>query len=323
MKKNVLIISVLFFALTLSGCSLKLTKNLSLNDAKTKAESFINENFMQNGEKVTVNDVKVENGLYKLSISLPNGQKIDSYMTKDGTKLFESAIDMVKTATSTNSNTSANQNQTPSANAPKSDKPVVELFVMSECPYGTQIEKGIIPAVEALKNKIDFSIKFCDYAMHGEKEIKEELRQYCISKEQGSKYFSYLKCYLASGDATSCLKTAKIASVDSCVSKTDAQFSITKNFNDKSKWNSSYPPFSIFASDNTKYSVQGSPTLVVNGTQVESARDSKSLLATICSAFNNAPSECSANLSNTTPAPGFGTGTDSSDSSANTGCATQ
>jgi len=62
----------------------------------------------------------------------------------------------------------------------KTDKPEVELFVMSYCPYGTQMEKGILPAFDTLGDTVDAELKFVDYAMHGEKEVKENLRQYCI-----------------------------------------------------------------------------------------------------------------------------------------------
>ncbi|MBU3941884.1 MAG: hypothetical protein KKF74_03150, partial [Nanoarchaeota archaeon] len=48
---------------------------------------------------------------------------------------------------------------------PKKDKPEVELFVMSHCPYGTQIEKGMLPVARLLGDKIDFNIRFCSYAM--------------------------------------------------------------------------------------------------------------------------------------------------------------
>jgi len=73
----------------------------------------------------------------------------------------------------------------------KKDVPEVELFVMSHCPYGTQMEKGILPVVELLGDKIDFKIRFVYYAMHGEKEVNEEARQYCIQKEQKDKFISY------------------------------------------------------------------------------------------------------------------------------------
>lgn len=325
MKKKILF-SVLFlvFAVVISGCSINIKKAKTLNQeqAQTKITEFINKNLMSEGEKAEIKDLTLENGLYKMTVSLPNGQTIEAYMTKDGTKFFPQVMDLAKIESEAASKDTT-ATQTPVAEAPKSDKPVVELFVMSECPYGTQIEKGIIPAIEALKDKVDFSIKFCDYAMHGEKELQEQLKQYCISKEQPAKYFTYLKCYLGSGDSGSCSKTAGIKSLDSCISKSDTEFSITKNFNDKATWKGDYPPFTIFAAENAKYGVQGSPTLVINGAQVESGRDSKSLLSIICSAFNNAPDECKTEVSSASPAPGFGTGTDTSGSASGAGCATQ
>ncbi len=59
---------------------------------------------------------------------------------------------------------------------------------MAYCPYGTQEEKGILPVVNTLNNKIDFKVKFCDYAMHGKQEIDEQLNQYCIETEQADKF---------------------------------------------------------------------------------------------------------------------------------------
>jgi hypothetical protein len=73
--------------------------------------------------------------------------------------------------------------------------------------------------------------------------------------------------------------------------------------------------------DVEKYGVQGSPTLVINGETVQAGRDSASILAAICSAFNEPPAACKTELSSTPPAPGFGTGKDSTGgASANAGC---
>jgi len=63
--------------------------------------------------------------------------------------------------------------------------PRVELFVMSHCPYGLQVEKAILPAVKLLGDRIKFNVRFCNYAMHGKAEIDEELLQYCIQKNRG------------------------------------------------------------------------------------------------------------------------------------------
>jgi hypothetical protein len=162
--------------------------------------------------------------------------------------------------------------------------------------------------------------------MHGEKELKEQLNQYCIQKEQPTKLLSYLECFLKDGDsgADSCISKSEIdkGKLESCVAKTDKEYKVLENFNNKIGFKGSYPGFEIFKSDNEKYGVQGSPTLVINGVQSQSGRDSKSLLKSICSAFTNAPKECSTELSSDTPAPGFGGGTAPAGGSAAPACAT-
>jgi FKBP-type peptidyl-prolyl cis-trans isomerase 2 len=200
----------------------------------------------------------------------------------------------------------------------KRDVPVVELFVMSHCPYGTQMEKGIIPVVTALNNTMNFSVKFCDYAMHGQKEIDEQMTQYCMQKNDKAQYMKYLTCFLntTSGDSASCIASVGInkTKLDACVKTTDAQFNITKDFNDKTTWISgSYPPFKIFQAENDKYEVQGSPTLVVNGVVVENAgRAPKGILSAICNSYTKRPDACNLNLSTATPSAGFGGGIDTS-----------
>lgn len=301
---------------------LKPGKTISTEEAKTKAEDFTNKFLMQDGSKATIKDITTEYGLYKLSIDITS-DVVESYLSKDGKLFFPQALNIDEissakdTAATGNSAVSA-----PSATVTKkSDKPVVELFVMSYCPYGTQIEKGIIPAVEALGSKIDFKLKFCSYAMHGEKELKENLTQYCIQKEEPNKLNSYLTCFLENSDSASCLTKASVNTKDntSCVTETDKQFKVMENFTGNINFQGSYPSFDVEKADNTKYSVGGSPTLIINGEEIQSNRDSASLLATICSAFNEQPEECKTALSSTAPSAGFGSGT-ASGTTSGSGC---
>ena len=92
----------------------------------------------------------------------------------------------------------------------KSDKPKVELFVMSYCPYGLQMEKAFLPVMDLLKDKADLSVKFVSYAMHEKKEIDENTRQYCIEKEQTSKFTAYLKCFTGKDDYKACLQSTGV-----------------------------------------------------------------------------------------------------------------
>ena len=302
------------------GLTLYKKNSLSPEEARLKVENFVNTYLMQGGSKVSVSDVTEDYGLYKMKISIGEGQVVDSYVSRDGKLFFPQALDMVKTiadATGADSGSEEGQEATPT-NVKKTDKPEVELFVMTHCPYGTQMEKGILPAIAALGKKVDFEIKFNDYAMHGEKELDESLKQYCIQEEQESKYAEYLTCFLKSSNTASCLASTKIDTkkMDSCVAKTDKEYKVKENFKNNTDFKGPYPSFNVYKEDNAKYSVGGSPTLVINGTEVSAARDSASLLKTICSAFNEAPEECNTVLSSASPSSGFGEGTTSGASEA-------
>lgn len=285
----VVVASVVYAGMSMFG-------GLSKEAAASAAEKYINTDLMQGQGTVTVKTDKRVGNLYKLIVTY-QGRDIDSYMTVDGKLFFPTVYEMVtstaKAAAATTDTASAATTE-----VKKSDKPVVELFVMSYCPYGTQIEKGIIPAVQALGNKIDFKLKFVSYTMHGDKENQENLREYCIDKTQSAKLLPYLTCFLKASDAAGCIKSTGIddAKITSCMASSAKEFDVTGT------------NFLAHAADNEKYGVQGSPTLIINGATAESGRDSASLLKTICSAFNNAPSECSATLSSASPSSGFGEG---------------
>jgi len=280
----------------------------------SKIESFINKNLMKGDSSIIVTEKAVEeHGLYKVMIDAGDGRVFASYLTKDKKILLFEGIDIEEVE----AKNAENSNEAPVAattDIPKNDKPKVEVFVMSHCPYGTQIEKGILPVVETLGNKIDFELKFCDYAMHNKKELDEQLRQHCIKTEEPAKFINYLQCFLEADKSDECIEKSNIntSKLNTCVSATDKKYKVTENFNDKSTWkidrngNPAFPVFNVYKEDNVKYGVGGSPALVINEVTANSARDSKSLLATICSAFETAPEECTTELSSAQPAPGFG-----------------
>ena len=294
-------------------------KSISVEEAKEVATNFINTYLMQPGSEAIVKDVVTEYGLYKLSIDVTS-DLVESYLTKDGRLFFPQALD-IKEIEEYVMNNNSSASQTPSATVTtKNDKPVVELFVMSYCPYSIQIEKGLLSVLETLGDKIDFQLKFCNYAMHGEQELQENLIQYCVQKEAPTKLGAYLNCFLEAGETSACLSEAKIneKTINNCVAKTDKEFKVTANFKNQVDYQGNFPSFNVHKDDNLKYSVGGSPTLIINGENIQSNRDSASLLTTICSAFNEQPAECQTALSSASPSAGFGFGTSSN--SANYDC---
>ncbi len=263
------------------------------------ALQYINTYLTQGTGSATLKEITEQDDLYVLKLTI-NNRDYDSYVTKDGKYLFPQGIDMTEER-----ETPETPTQQPTQEVTKSDKPEVEVFIMSHCPFGTQMEKGIIPVMETLGDKADIEIKFVNYAMHGETEVKEQWQQYCIQKEQNNKFLPYLKCFLKEGDGEGCLTEANIdtAALETCKQAADTEFKILESLE---KQEGRFPAFLTHDEECKKYGVSGSPTLVINGQKVSSGRDPSSLLTTICGAFNEQPAECDTELSSDNPSAGFG-----------------
>ena len=312
-------IAFFFFGTLFAGfSSSNVTGNIVASNAvpKDKAGSdvinYINTYLLKNGFKASLDSISDEGWVYQmnLSISGPQGKNTyTSYVTKDGKLLFVSAIDLTYKPKKP-------QNQAEPTEIPKREKPDVKLFVMSYCPYGLQAEKAFLPVYKLLKDKADMTVNFVSYAMHGKKELDENLRQYCIQLEQGDKYYDYLSCFAGgSGNYSKCLEEAKIdkTKLNSCMERVDKEYNITEMYNDRSTWASGrFPLFNVEADLNTKYGVRGSPTLVINDKVVSINRSPEAYKEAICSAFTSPPEECKQNLSESAASPGFGGGVGSS-----------
>ncbi|MCF7866342.1 hypothetical protein K9L67_01895 [Candidatus Woesearchaeota archaeon] len=307
-----LVISI--FANPLGGTSA--TEKIGESEAKRLAQEFVNTKLLQPGTAATVSDINEENGVYKVQLTI-QGQQYDSQMTTDGKIFFPQAgipMDDVAIQQPTGETTS------PSVpTVTKAETPEVELFVMSHCPFGTQIEKGILPVVELLGDKANIQVKFVNYAMHGKEEVDEQLTQYCIQQEYENDYYAYLQCFLADSDGAACKKQMGFdeTKLQTCIDAADKEFGISADFADKASWSGGrFPKFAIYDSENKAYGVQGSPTLVINGEQVSTGRDSESLKQAICASFTTTPEECATALATATPSAGFGFGTSGTDSAA-------
>jgi glutaredoxin len=265
---------------------------MSPEDAGNKLVEFLNTRTGGGVEYVSASDMGDD--LYEVVVTY-NGEEIPVYITKDGEYFVQAAASLTEL-----SDQPAPEQQTQeqeSAEIPKSDKPKVELFVMTHCPYGTQAEKGMLPVYELLGDKIDSSMRFVHYFMHAPEEDETPI-QVCIREEQPDKYNEYLTCFLDEGKTDECLAEAQI---DTTALNTCVESNAEKYYNSDSALSQGY-------------GVQGSPTLVINGEIVRSGRSPAAYLEVICSAFNEAPEECSQELDSASPSPGFGYGTASAGS---------
>jgi hypothetical protein len=160
-------------------------------------------------------------------------------------------------------------------------------------------------------------------SMHGPEEAVENLRQICIREEQASKYWNYISCYMQKttstaasgmplGDSAGCQALTGIdtTKLNACVSDSNRGLAYAQTDFDLS----------------TKYNVSGSPTLILNGTQVSESdfggRSSDGVKSMVCAGFNSKPSFCSTKLNTTAAATSFYAtyATSSNGSSGSTQC---
>ena len=94
--KKIIFLSLLL-ALLVSGCSFTIPtgktakKILGPEEAKATAEKFVNENLLSAGTTATVKNVTDEGDVYNINLDV-GGQDYTSYMSKDGSKFFQSGI---------------------------------------------------------------------------------------------------------------------------------------------------------------------------------------------------------------------------------------
>ncbi len=279
---------------------------------------YLNENFFSaQGVEAKLSSVKEEYGMYNVSFDGYKGTEkqgsMSIYASKDGKNALVTSqvLDLAKAV------------EKPQPAAPvevqKSDKPSVELFVMSFCPYGVVAEKAMSPVVALLKDKADITVHFITSvtenppsgeeclkgtdtplqvcSLHGPTEAMEELRQVCIVKNYDN---LTLWKYLDKFDANCTASLSDATALDACWKKAAQDSGIDAEKIDACSKSSE--GLDLLKADEalaTQYNVSGSPTIVVNGTVVQPDRTPEAFKQSICSAFNTAPSECSQQLSDT------------------------
>lgn len=175
----------------------------------------------------------------------------------------------------------------------KKDKPELNAFVVSYCPFGLQMQRILIPVNELLGKVADIKVRYIGSvvnnkitAMHGDQEAQENLRQICIREEQKDKFFPYLSCFMKEGKVDECLIEVKvdIAKLTTCMNDTSRGVAYAKE------------DFSL----QDKYSVSGSPTLILNGATANEfdfgGRTAEAVKTMICCGFKTKPAECNKTL---------------------------
>lgn len=280
---------------------------LSAEEAANKAVDYLNNNVLR-GQTAELLNVTERKGLYYLKLRI-GGRLFDSYITKDGSLLFPSAIELEKVVETP---------KTPEAfDAPDREIPNVKFFVMSFCPFGNQAEEGLEPVFRLLGNKVEWEphyVIYSDYAsgypeycldeenkycsMHGIQELNQNIRELCVWKyyEHGVWWDFVLKV----NDQCSS------RNADTCWEPIAKEFGIDV---EKIKTCQEQEAIDFLAEEvalNKDYGVRGSPTVFINDKRYRGGRSPEAYKQAICSGFITKPDECSQQLSSVGGAAGGG-----------------
>lgn len=282
--------------------------NLDLVDStalKLEVEDYINANLLgQEGVLAKITGAtEISVGLFEMPFEIYENESLVSqgsvYANKNKVFLVQAAFDL---------NTPLElpvAEEEPVEVAPKSDKPVVELFVWGYCPYGVQSQGPLVEVANLLSEEADFII-VPYYDGHGAFETQQNKIQLCVQELYPEKYWSYAdgfvkevypKCSVqrtVECDATESEKIMSSLGIDSkevmsCVESQGEEL------------------FMQAQTEADLASVQGSPTLVINGAKINVARTADAMKNAVCEAFNSVPQDCLVSLSGSGSASPEGT----------------
>lgn len=324
-NKNLALLGIAVLGVVITGVLVFVnsTPNFSnaisfLNIGKSKdaiakdAVDYINKNLLQGGQSATLKGVSDDAGLVKIQINIA-GKDYNTFVSKDGKYLFPYdpiQIDQKAAAGADNSN---QQNQTADQgptkqtcdSLAKTDKPLIQTFVVSRCPFGLQMQRAMAQAISASPDFAkDVNVRYIGsvssdgktiISMHGDAEAQENLRQICIRNEQGGKYWNYVSCQMKNGDTAGCEKTAGIDSskLSACISDPKRGVAFAKEDFDLAN----------------KFGVQGSPTLIMGDKKVSEfdfgGRSAEALKTMICCSSKTQPGFCSSKFDTNEAATSF------------------
>ena len=159
------------------------------------------------------------------------------------------------------------------------DKLRVQLFVMSDCPYGRTAENSIIKTLKALKGYVDFELRFVVSmrgdslsSLHGQKEIDKNAVQVCVGEVAPDKQLDFVVEWnrdpkQAWQPIASKMKL-NAAEIQDCI---DSGYAMDILFGDAELCD--------------KLGVRSSPTLLIDGEKYNGKRSSKHFFEAFCKAL--------------------------------------
>ncbi|MFH1506129.1 MAG: hypothetical protein ABIE94_04055 [archaeon] len=174
---------------------------------------------------------------------------------------------------------------------PSADAVPVEFYVMSQCPYGTQVVDAVAPVLEQLGPNVDFHLDFIARAqgdgftsLHGQPEVDGNIAQLCAIEHEPAKYMEMIVCMNKNmqsipGNWESCAEEndLDVSSIKTCYEGEEGEQLLTDSI-----------------AKATARQATGSPTIYIGGTKYSGSRTEAAFTTAICNAFTgDKPEVCS------------------------------
>ena len=122
-------------------------------------------------------------------------------MNNKNTKYIVAVLSILLVALSVLSGCGKGGTDTTGAAVYDGEKVKVEFYVMSQCPYGLQVENAIAPVLETMGDAVDFHLDFIGSeadgnfrSLHGEPEVKGDMVQLCAFNLDKDKAMDMIVC---------------------------------------------------------------------------------------------------------------------------------
>jgi glutaredoxin len=168
------------------------------------------------------------------------------------------------------------------------DKVKLDFYVMSQCPYGTQVEDAIKPVLDDIGDNIDFNLYFIAEevtegnfdSLHGQPEVLGNIVQLCAIKYNPDKYMEMLACMNKNaqgipGNWEACADDLNKEKIQACFDGDEGKELLRE---------------SIKQTDSV--GATGSPTIYLNDQPYAGGRSTMDFYRALCEELDEKPQKC-------------------------------
>jgi len=160
------------------------------------------------------------------------------------------------------------------------DKVKLDFYVMSQCPYGTQVEQAMTPVMKKMGDVIEYNVEYIVsevapgnfQSLHGEPEVLGNIVQLCVNEHSPDAFIDFLECQNENAGAIP-------GNWESCVEGLDIDKETIQTCYDGEEGKTL---LSESAKKAKAVNAQGSPTIFINDEPYNSGRDSDSFMRAVC-----------------------------------------